>query len=836
MFLFTQNKAKQTQSRGKQSWLWYLLLTLIALVSLAQTPQVHAAEPSQMEAYLVGSRDASEIYVVPLEEGKMPDLSAKQEIRDFTSCDSALPPELVTLSDGDFLAVWHGRRASCYSRFEQDSNGDFTQTYLEKWPKNWHLSSPNVVADLNGDGLDDLLLSRKKKVERKVFTYKYKVALGESDGTFNFTSEPVVFAYAAWQAYITLGDVDGDGHHDLIRHHVAKADFFTTQLYMQAGQGDGTFAQEPKPLLTAPENVGTTTPVIADLNEDGYNDIFMPPHDYAQDQGQAYLAFNDGEGNFTVKESVDLRAKNEKPSKGKFTAFAFTCDIELDGQLDLITNSFHLRNEKYWLSIHTGDGSGDFKEERIGFDQGRSIRPSLACFSPQKPLPIQEIEKARYVMQNSILIRAEVGFNVPKGFLGYQWNETRRISLESNKKDVILYELSHPASESALPQNVDEYQKIFNALLDLNNNNSGRSLNPLANNQSNSAIECASFNQIVGSPNSQIGGLSDGLHEIVGHDPTKFESQPAFDQNLIGMPNASSSSTGANVIIGVFDAFRHDAATHWASEPSVQFNLIETTLSPIDSGPDAAGDKSTHGEIIVSQILAVTPNAQIVPVRVLNENAVGDTLTLIEGIDKMIANYVQQRKQNPELRFVANFSLGLSVLPGAGCDIDTIDELLELGTTEHDMVFVAAAGNDGRYGSHPSGVSQYPGNSPHVMSVAAYHSAFAASSYSRAGDVIIYGGDVRPVCGSTNPDPDCVTENGIIGQIPVSDGTTLKYEYHGGDGTSFAAPWVTSAAAKMLSCDKSFTTNQVKGFIDSNSGSFNDATSIEEALSRASCP
>ena len=100
------------------------------------------------------------------------------------------------------------------------------------------------VTDLNHDGRPDIVVSTFEGTQ---------VILGSSSGGFAPTVKYDDYAYR-----IALGDLDGDGHLDMVGNSVMRVRF---------GRGDGTFG----------ESLGLASyanaPLIADMNNDGLDDI-----------------------------------------------------------------------------------------------------------------------------------------------------------------------------------------------------------------------------------------------------------------------------------------------------------------------------------------------------------------------------------------------------------------------------------------------------------------------------------------------------------------------------------------------------------------------------------
>ncbi|MET3932838.1 S8 family serine peptidase [Arthrobacter sp. OAP107] len=214
-----------------------------------------------------------------------------------------------------------------------------------------------------------------------------------------------------------------------------------------------------------------------------------------------------------------------------------------------------------------------------------------------------------------------------------------------------------------------------------------------------------------------------------------------------------------------------------------------------DDGP--AMPSSWHGTHVAGIIAAVAgnnegiaglaPKAKILPVRVLGPCG-GQLSDIADAIVWASGAPVSGVPANRNPARVINLSLGgpMETCPRAfQSAIDT--------ATARGSVVVAAAGNEMTEASGSS-----PANCNHVISVAASGPSGALAPYSNFGpgvDITAPGGDMTP----TSPDDP---ESGVPGGIPSitnDDPETADIEdYDFGEGTSYAAPHVSAAAALLI--------------------------------------
>ena len=241
---------------------------------------------------------------------------------------------------------------------------------------------PLAVADVDGDGLDDVFIGGAAGVPGKLFRQR-------SDGRF---VESAGQPWAADTAYEDWGalffDADGDGRPDLYvascAYHVApSSQRLQDRLYRNQGEGrggrGGRFLRAPGGAL--PDMPTCTASVAAgDFTRDGRPDLFvggrLTPRSYPHPT-RSYLLRNDG-GHFT---DVTEQFAPDLVHPGGMVTAAVWMDFDGDGRLDLVTagewmplqfyrnEGTRLRNvtdsvglspmRGWWFSLAAGDFNGD---------------------------------------------------------------------------------------------------------------------------------------------------------------------------------------------------------------------------------------------------------------------------------------------------------------------------------------------------------------------------------------------------------------------------------------------------------------------------------------------
>ncbi len=288
------------------------------------------------------------ISIDPLLLGTIPNLGTNFIVNPIGVTPEANPnqsPGIRVVDDTDFIAVWTDANGNAqYARFKSDGEGGFEQQPFGVWPTDGRLKQ---AADINNDGLEDLLLARKTTPVNASgnASYEYRVGIAQTDGSFDFSAAPVTLTDPIWQGNATLADITNDGNVDLVFHTWNSGGSYTTNLYMLEGKGDGTFAPvaDQQLILSHPES--SSASVFGDFNNDGHLDVFLPPDDDVADEGQAYIALGNGSGSFDpVQASIDFRPAAEGRSSDNFIAYAEAVDVNLDGNLDLVGSLRPLRS------------------------------------------------------------------------------------------------------------------------------------------------------------------------------------------------------------------------------------------------------------------------------------------------------------------------------------------------------------------------------------------------------------------------------------------------------------------------------------------------------------
>ncbi|MBI3241834.1 MAG: S8 family serine peptidase [Chloroflexi bacterium] len=250
-----------------------------------------------------------------------------------------------------------------------------------------------------------------------------------------------------------------------------------------------------------------------------------------------------------------------------------------------------------------------------------------------------------------------------------------------------------------------------------------------------------------------------GISRWGGMDAAPYSSQYAAD--LLGLAQAQVISRGAGVVVAVIDTgaqLDHPALA--ASFTAARHDFIDGDDVPDDvfSGLDGDGDgvadeAAGHGTHVAGIVHLVAPEAQIMPLRVLDTDGNGDVFTVAEAIMYAIHNGAN----------VINLSLGT---PSKS---DMLKEVIRTAT-RNGVVVVAAAGNLN------SKEPQYPAANECALSVTAVGPGSIKSDFANFSGGVDFAAPGESIY-STFP----------------------KDGYAWWSGTSMAAPFVAGQAALIHS-------------------------------------
>ncbi len=209
-----------------------------------------------------------------------------------------------------------------------------------------------AVADLNHDGRPDLVTANRGGFEG--LSTDVSVLLGRGDGTF---APQQRFAVGLGPLSVAVGDLNGDGHPDLVTANVGSHD-----VSVLLGRGDGTFV--PQQRFAVGASAAPASVVVGDLNGNGIPDLVTANLQF----GDVSVLLGRGDGTFAAAQRFAVGASPRSVAVG---------DLNGDGIPDLVTANEFSDD----VSVLLGRGDGTFAAEQRFAVGGGPVSVAMADFN-----------------------------------------------------------------------------------------------------------------------------------------------------------------------------------------------------------------------------------------------------------------------------------------------------------------------------------------------------------------------------------------------------------------------------------------------------------------------
>ncbi len=248
------------------------------------------------------------------------------------------------------LSVLSTNRPNQVRVMVNDGSGQYAEAYeFSIGPQQVAMAGGLALAGLDGDNALDLAISVSDRTGE--LAGSVAIAHGIGDGTFG---DPVHYPLDDTSPWgIATADLDADGDQDLLTGVVEifdrDDDLFDRALHVRLNDGSGGFADSYDVLLVETRSALSLIAVdAADFDGDGDTDAIVTTGPRL-DPGWAFVLVNDGAGNLSLDQTIDLTAAPFGVAIGDFDA---------DGYPDAAVTHNNNIDDNPYLTILRNDGTG----------------------------------------------------------------------------------------------------------------------------------------------------------------------------------------------------------------------------------------------------------------------------------------------------------------------------------------------------------------------------------------------------------------------------------------------------------------------------------------------
>lgn len=208
------------------------------------------------------------------------------------------------------------------------------------------------LVDVDEDANVDIVTSNGRR-------HTIEIMLGNGAGGFVPRPAVSVGAGRGISAFV-IGDVDGDGHVDLVASHSGEPDLSQPgRLVMKRGDGKGNFTDAPHAALSLPP--GAVLETLADMNGDDRVDAVITH----AERSMLRVLINDGGGKFALSSAAPIQVEGE-------TFTVIVADVNGDSKQDLVVATVQSQAAPYdsKVAVFLGAGGGFARAEGSPFPAG----------------------------------------------------------------------------------------------------------------------------------------------------------------------------------------------------------------------------------------------------------------------------------------------------------------------------------------------------------------------------------------------------------------------------------------------------------------------------------
>ena len=310
-----------------------------------------------------------------------------------------------TFAGAETLASGSGSRAVVAADFDRDGRVDLatadeyssTASYLDNvstWITPGHVFAERLLGDETGYGGSSALQLGDFDEDGRMDA----ATIGAPTPLLFFGNGRHLTLPGSNPASLVAGDVDGDGHLDLV-----TTDFWQNTVNVYRGNGRGAFSG-PDAVQTV---AGPQELELADFNRDGHLDIVTEAFDQDGSISTVHVLLGSGDGRFTQASTTPEVVHSNGIAVG---------DFNRDGRVDLVTDEFNPAG----LRVRYGDGAGGWSGEQFVAlpDFGGDVRAGDVNGDGRLDLVVPIWTDVVVLLAN------DTGFNPPVTYTfpeGYDW-------------------------------------------------------------------------------------------------------------------------------------------------------------------------------------------------------------------------------------------------------------------------------------------------------------------------------------------------------------------------------------------------------------------------------